>query len=84
MLSDIESWDVVEGGAIAKTFVFKNFKEALEFVNKVGDLAEVHNHHPDIHLVEYKKVKVVLTTHSAGRVTEKDVVLAREIDKLSA
>ncbi len=80
----MEKWDVVEGKAVTKTFVFKNFKEALEFVNKVGDLAEARNHHPDIHLVEYNKVKIVLTTHSAGSVTEKDIVLAREIDKLSA
>lgn len=75
---------MVEDKAIARVFVFQDFKGALAFVNKVGDLAERYNHHPDIHLVEYKKVKIVLTTHSAGGITEKDVTLAREIDKLSA
>lgn len=75
---------MVEDKAIARIFVFQDFKEALEFVNKVGDLAERYNHHPDIHLVEYKKVRIVLTTHSAGGITEKDITLAKEIDKLSA
>ena len=75
---------MVEGKAIARIFVFRDFKEAMRFVNNVGGLAEKQDHHPDIHLFEYKKVKIVLTTHSAGSITEKDVVLAKEIDKLSA
>ena len=83
MLSNLENWDVVEDKAITRIFVFRDFTEALGFVNKVGDLAERYNHHPDIHLVEYKKVKIVLTTHSAGGITEKDITLAKEIDKLS-
>ena len=83
MLSNLENWDVVEDKAIVRTFVFQDFKGALKFVNKVGDLAEKYNHHPDIHLVEYKKVKIVLTTHSVGGITEKDITLAKEINKLS-
>ena len=83
MLSNLENWDVVEDKAITRTFVLRDFKEALGFVNKVGNLAERYNHHPDMHLVEYKKVKIVLTTHSAGGITEKDITLAKEIDKLS-
>ena len=84
VLSKLEHWSVSGGKSIMRTFTFKDFKEALEFVNKVGDLAELHNHHPDIHLVEYKKVKIVLTTHSVGGITEKDITLAKEIDKFSA
>ena len=83
MLSNLENWDVVEDKAITRTFVLRDFKEALGFVNKVGNLAERYNHHPDMHLVEYKKVKIVLTTHSASGITEKDITLAKEIDKLS-
>ena len=83
MLSNLENWDVVEDKAITRTFVLRDFKEALGFVNKVGNLAERYNHHPDMHLVEYKKVKIVLTTHSVGGITEKDITLAKEIDKLS-
>ena len=83
MLSNLENWDVVEDKAITRTFVLRDFKEALGFVNKVGNLAERYNHHPDMHLVEYKKVKIVLTTHSAGGITEKDITLAKVVDKLS-
>ncbi len=70
--------------AIQKSFVLTNFKDALEFVNKVGDLAEHHEHHPDIKIFDYKKVELKLTTHSASGLTQKDIALAKEIDKLSA
>ena len=83
MLSNLENWDVVEDKAITRTFVLRDFKEALGFVNKVGNLAERYNHHPDMHLVEYKKVKIVLTSHSASGITEKDITLAKVVDKLS-
>lgn len=69
---------------LEREFEFSNFKEALEFVNKVGELAEEANHHPDILLHDYKKVLVTLTTHSEGSVvTEKDRKLAGEIGKIS-
>lgn len=67
---------------IIKNFEFKNFSEALDFINKVGELAEQANHHPDIFLYDYKKVRLTLTTHSEGGVTQKDRELARQIDKL--
>jgi 4a-hydroxytetrahydrobiopterin dehydratase len=67
---------------ITKTYSFVNFKEALIFVNKVGKLAESQNHHPDIHIHDYKKVTIYLSTHSEGGVTEKDINLAEQIDSL--
>ncbi len=66
---------------MVREFKFKDFKRALEFVNKVGELAEEANHHPDIEL-GWGRVKVSLTTHSEGKVTDKDLNLAAEIDKL--
>ena len=66
---------------MVKEFEFKDFKSALEFANKVGAAAEKMNHHPMIALM-WGKVKVVLTTHSAGKVTKKDQDLAKIIDKL--
>lgn len=68
---------------IEKTFTFSNFVEALEFVNRVGELAEKHNHHPDILLHSYKKVSISLTTHSENKVTAKDYNLAEEIDQIN-
>ena len=67
---------------ISRTFIFKDFNEALNFLNQVGDLAEKNNHHPDLQLFDYKKVKITLTTHSENKVTEKDWGLASEIDSL--
>ena len=68
-----------ENNALVKEFKFADFRAALEFVNKVGALAEEVNHHPDIEL-GWGKVKVKLTTHSAGKVTDKDRELAAAID----
>jgi 4a-hydroxytetrahydrobiopterin dehydratase len=70
-----------ENSTIAKEFTFADFKSALDFVNKVGSLAEEHNHHPDIEL-GWGRVKVMLTTHSEGEVTDKDRQLAQAIDTL--
>lgn len=66
---------------IQKEFTFKDFKLALAFVDKIGKIAEKMNHHPTIALM-WGRVKVVLTTHSEGKVTDKDRELAKEIDKL--
>ncbi len=66
---------------LVKDFGFADFKTALDFVNKVGVIAERLNHHPDVEL-GWGRVKLVLTTHSAGKVTNKDHQLAAEIDKL--
>ena len=67
---------------IGKEYEFRNFKEALDFVNVVGKLAEEANHHPDIRIYDYKKVKLTLTTHNEGKVTEKDWELAKKIDQI--
>jgi len=65
-------------------FEFKTFQDALKFVNKVGQLAEIQNHHPNILMHEYKKVKITLTTNDAGmKITPKDHRLAQGINRLS-
>lgn len=66
---------------ISKEFKFDDFKSALDFVNRVGRLAEEANHHPDIEL-GWGRVKIMLTTHSEGKVTQKDIDLSQEIDRL--
>lgn len=66
---------------IQKTFELKDFKEALAFVNTVGELAEAANHHPTITMHDYKKVTISLTTHSEGKVTEKDHELSKQIEE---
>ena len=68
---------------LSREFTFKDFKSALEFVKKVGALAEEQNHHPDIEL-GWGRAKITLTTHSEGKVTDKDRQLAAVIDTLVA
>lgn len=64
---------------IEKKFEFADFKEAMTFVNKVADAANAADHHPDIK-IEYNKVKLNLSTHSEGGITEKDFALAQKIE----
>ncbi len=69
--------------SIERNFEFKNFQDALKFVNKVGQLAEIQNHHPNILMHDYKQVKISITTHDAqNSVTDKDYRLAEGIDKM--
>jgi len=77
-LGELNGW-VLEGNAIQKEYSFADFRQALTFVNAVGELAEQQNHHPDI-MLRYNRVILTLSTHSAGGLTEKDFELARAID----
>jgi 4a-hydroxytetrahydrobiopterin dehydratase len=71
-----------EGAALIGEWKFEDFKEALAFVNKVGEAAEEVDHHPDIS-IKYNRVRLTLSTHSAGTVTEKDYALADVISNLT-
>jgi 4a-hydroxytetrahydrobiopterin dehydratase len=73
-------WEM-EGDAIAREWAFADFAQALAFVNRVGRLAERANHHPDILLHGWNKVRLTLCTHSEGGLTKADFELARGIDE---
>ena len=73
-------WQVKNNG-IEKTFMFKNFVEAFAFMTKVAMLAEKANHHPEW-CNFYNKVEIRLNTHDHGGITEKDLLLSQQIDKL--
>ncbi|MGC9309827.1 MAG: 4a-hydroxytetrahydrobiopterin dehydratase [Candidatus Nanoarchaeia archaeon] len=80
MNKEIENWQY-EDKKISKEITFPDFKSALTFVNKVGKLAEEAGHHPDIEL-GYGRVKISLTTHSEGKVTDEDINLAQQINNI--
>jgi 4a-hydroxytetrahydrobiopterin dehydratase len=80
-LRALPGWELSKGKAIQKKFSFGAFKDALAFVNQVGELAEKSDHHPDI-TINYNKVTLVLSTHSAGGLTTKDFDLAGHIEKI--
>ena len=71
-----------ENNQLTKEFEFSNFTEAIEFVSKIHPLAEKANHHPDILIHSYKKVKIMLVTHDQGKITQYDHDLAAAIDSL--
>jgi len=79
--NQLPGWETIEGRQITKTFRFADFVEALDFVNRIGDLAERQRHHPDIYL-SWGKVRVELSTHRIGGLSESDFILAAMIDRL--
>jgi 4a-hydroxytetrahydrobiopterin dehydratase len=80
-LSSLSGWELEEN-QITKLFQFKDFIEALAFVNKVGAEAEKMDHHPDIFIHSWNKVKITTSTHSEGGITKKDFQLAEKIEGL--
>ena len=83
-LKELPDWSNTKTrNAIARTFTFKDFKSAFAFMNRVADIAEDMNHHPEWFNV-YNRVDVTLATHDAGGVTEKDITLARLMDDVFA
>jgi 4a-hydroxytetrahydrobiopterin dehydratase len=79
-LASVPDWKR-NGQIISRTFQFKNFPAAIEFVNAVAEIAEREWHHPDID-IRWNKVTLALTTHDAGGLTEKDFALAKKFDRL--
>ena len=79
-LARLPGWQI-EAGELVRTFQFKDFVAALEFVNRVGELAEAAGHHPDID-IRYNRVRLALVTHDAGGLTTKDFDLAAKTQTL--
>jgi 4a-hydroxytetrahydrobiopterin dehydratase len=73
-------WQII-GQAIRREYSFDNFAAAMTFVNRVAELAEEADHHPDID-IRYNKVSLVLSTHSDGGLTKKDIDLAQQIEEI--
>jgi 4a-hydroxytetrahydrobiopterin dehydratase len=81
-LASLPGWQI-EAAELVKTFKFSDFPAALHFVNRVGELAEQAGHHPDID-IRYNRVRLALTTHDAGGLTQKDFDLAGQAQKLTS
>lgn len=82
-LKQVPEWEIYEGDTkIRKDFEFENFIKAVEFINKVAEIAESEGHHPNLYLHDYKKVTVELWTHKIGGLHQNDFVLAAKIDFL--
>lgn len=77
-LADLDGWEL-DGDAIRRELTFDGFRDAIDFIVRIADLADEANHHPELTNV-YNRVEVVLTSHDAGGVTQRDLDLAAAID----
>ena len=81
LLEQLNDWRVIGNHHLEKTFIFTDFKRALNCVNQMGEIAEEQDHHPDIYLA-WGKVKVEIWTHKINGLSESDFILAAKIDKI--
>lgn len=83
LIKEVPSWLLLRDGThkLKKQFKFKNFKEAMIFVNEVAEIADSEGHHPDIYIF-YNIVNIELFTHAVGGLSENDFIMAAKIDKI--
>ena len=81
LAQQVPQWKVVNGHHIMRTFTFPDFRQALAFVNKVGEIAEQQGHHPDI-LLGWGKAEITMWTHKIDGLTQSDFIMAAKIDQL--
>jgi 4a-hydroxytetrahydrobiopterin dehydratase len=83
LLPTVSAWrQTPDGKRLHREWRVKDFRTALDFFRRVGDLAEAEDHHPDLHLSGYRNVALELSTHAVGGLTENDFILAAKIDQL--
>jgi 4a-hydroxytetrahydrobiopterin dehydratase len=80
LLRELDGWEVIEEHHLRKVFEFKNFRDALQLVNRVCELAEEQGHHPDISF-GWGRAEITIWTHKIDGLTESDFILAAKIDK---
>ena len=84
-LTNLDGWQIDETGkTLGRTLNMKNFLAAVEFINEIAKIAEAENHHPDFHLTNYRKLRIDLSTHAIGGLSENDFILAAKINQLPA
>ena len=82
-LKQVPGWEMTaDGKGIYRNFVLKNFMAGVRFMSHIADVAERENHHPDLHLTCYRKLKIDLSTHAIGGLSENDFILAAKINEL--
>lgn len=81
--AQLSGWELSKDGKeLIKNFKLKNFQAVLDFVNKIGAQAEEEDHHPNLYIYGYKKLRVELSTHAIGGLSENDFILAAKIDQI--
>lgn len=84
-LKDLPEWQLdAQGKSIFREYVMKDFIVSVNFIHQVAQIAEAQNHHPDIHLTNYRKLRIDLSTHAIGGLSENDFIVAAKINQLPA
>jgi 4a-hydroxytetrahydrobiopterin dehydratase len=82
-VESLPGWELsVDGLRIGKEWTVKDFAAGIDFFDRVGKLAEEEGHHPDLHLTDYRQVRIELWTHALGGLSQNDFILAAKIDQL--
>ena len=82
-LRQLRGWVLAESGlSISREYVMKDFITAVRFINQIAEVAELEDHHPDLHLTGYRKLRIELATHSIGGLSENAFILAAKIEEL--
>ncbi|MBI4214597.1 4a-hydroxytetrahydrobiopterin dehydratase [archaeon] len=84
LLYQVAGWKLNSQGWLVREYKFKDFAKAIEFVNKVAELAEKEEHHPNIYVYSWNRLRLELYTHSIGGLSENDFVLAAKVNGLKA
>jgi len=83
LLRHLSDWTLADDATLlSKEYVFDDFAQALAFLERVGALAEAEGHHPDIHLTQYRHLRLELYTHAIGGLSRNDFILAAKVDSL--
>ena len=80
ILQEVPQWKVINEHHITRAFTFPDFRQALDFVNRVGDVAEEQGHHPDI-LLTWGRAEITMWTHKIDGLTRSDLIMAAKIDQ---
>lgn len=84
-VAQLDGWELVSGGKrLRKSWRMDDFMAGMAFLDRVAELAEREGHHPDLHLEGYRNVRIELTTHAIGGLSENDFILAARIDRLAS
>ena len=83
MMRDVPGWTLSgDGKMIGQDLVMKDFGSAVDLIQRIADVAEAEDHHPDLHLTGYRKLRIELSTHAIGGLSENDFILAAKINEL--
>ncbi|MDA9777458.1 4a-hydroxytetrahydrobiopterin dehydratase [Rubripirellula sp.] len=83
LLTELTGWSIDDGGkCIQRSLNCNRFPDAIRLLNQIAELAEEEQHHPDLHLTGYRHLKIILTTHAIGGLSENDFIVATKIDRL--